>query len=259
MAAALSPALRARLRRDGFVTVPGLVPRERTARAIREINHRLGTGAHPGKDSYADKKDYLSEYVSSPAIMDLAKGPLTGLAESLLGRGKVEPLSQAQIVLRFPSANDAVDYERLVHIDGLYSNLDGLKTGAGKPLRYSLCAGVFLSDVPRPGMGNFTAYPGTHLAIARKVAASGVASLAGDLEKRLRLPVPVEVTGRAGDVVLFHFQTAHDKGPNFSPHIRRTAYFRFWHVDSWHDRSPEYLRRAMVDPWLEWPGMRSRS
>ncbi|UPT75770.1 MAG: hypothetical protein M0D55_08915 [Elusimicrobiota bacterium] len=188
MAAALSPDRRARLRRDGFVVVPGLVPRERVDRAVREINHRLGSGSHPGRDGYADKLDYLSEYVSSPAIMDLAKGPVSALAESLLGRGKVEPLSQAQIVLRFPAAHDGVEYRRLVHVDGLYSNLDGLGTGAGKPLRYSLCAGVFLSDVPKPGMGNFTAYPGTHLAIAKKVAEKGVAALAGDLEKSLRLP-----------------------------------------------------------------------
>lgn len=256
MAVRISAARKARLKRDGFVVLPGLVAPERVAAAVREINNRLGTGAHPDKDAYADPKDYLSEYVRTPAVLDLARGPVREAAESLLGAGKVEPLSQGQIVLRFPAEHDGVEYERLVHIDGLYSSKDGLGTKAGKPLRYSLCAGVFLSDVPRPDMGNLTVYPGTHLSIAREVAARGLDALKGSLEEKLPLPAPVQVTGKAGDVVLFHFQLAHDKARNLSPHIRRVAYFRFWHIDSWLDGSLEYLERAMIDPWLEWPGMR---
>lgn len=256
MAVRISAARKARLKRDGFVVLPGLVAPERVAAAVREINNRLGTGAHPDKDAYADPKDYLSEYVRTPAVLDLARGPVREAAESLLGAGKVEPLSQGQIVLRFPAEHDGVEYERLVHIDGLYSSKDGLGTKAGKPLRYSLCAGVFLSDVPRPDMGNLTVYPGTHLRIAREVEERGLEALKGALEEKLPLPPPVQVTGRAGDVVLFHFQLAHDKARNLSPHIRRVAYFRFWHIDSWLDGSLEYLERAMIDPWLEWPGMR---
>lgn len=251
MPAALSPAQKSRLKRDGFIVLPGVVPPEVTGAAVREINNRLGTGKHPDKDAYADKKDYLSEYVATPAVMALAKGRVRELAESLLGR--VEPLSQGQVVLRFPAAHDDVAYERLVHIDGLYSSKDAKKQ---KPFRYSLCAGVFLSDTPKPDMGNLAVYPGTHRLIAETVAREGLGALKGSLEERLTLPGPVQATGRTGDVVLFHHQTAHDKAPNFSPHIRRAVYFRFWHLDAWLDRSPEYLTRAMTDPWLEWPGMR---
>jgi len=253
MAAALSPAQKSRLKRDGFIVLPGVVPPALTGAAVREINNRLGTGKHPDKDAYADKKDYLSEYVATPAVMALAKGPVRELAESLLGAGRVEPLSQGQVVLRFPAKHDAVEYEKLVHIDGLYSSKDA-KTG--KPFRYSLCAGVFLSDTPKPDMGNLAVYPGTHRLIAETVAKRGLGALKGDLAEKIALPAPVQATGRTGDVVLFHFQAAHDKAPNFSPGIRRIAYFRFWHLDAWLDRSPGYLTRAMTDPWLEWPGMR---
>lgn len=256
MSVRLSAAQKKSLRRDGFVVLPRLVSPALTAAAIREINNRLGSGEHPGLDSYADKADYLSEYAATQAVLNLAKGPVREVAESLLGPGKVEPLSQGQVVLRFPSENDAVEYKRLIHIDGLYAAKDGLQSGAGKPLRYSLCAGVFLSDVPKPDMGNLVVYPGTHLAIARAVKERGVAAFAGGIEGRLDLPAPVQVTGRTGDVVLFHFQTAHDKARNDSPRIRRTCYFRFWHIDAWHDPTPSYLEKAMIDPWLEWPGMR---
>lgn len=256
MATTLSPAQKARFKRDGFIVLPGIVPATATGAAVREINNRLGTGKHPDKDAYADTHDYLSEYVSTPAVMALARGAVRALAESLLGAGKIEPLSQGQVVLRFPAENDGVAYKKLIHIDGLYSSKDGLGTKAGKPLRYSLCAGVFLSDTPKPDMGNLTVYPGTHRLIAETIAKKGLGALKGDLEERLRLPPPVQATGMTGDVVLFHFQLAHDKAPNFSPHIRRIAYFRFWHLDAWYDRSAGYLTRAMTDPWLEWPGMR---
>lgn len=252
MATPLSPARKAALKRDGFVVLPGLVPASVTGPAVRELNNRLGTGKHPGRDAYADKHDYLSEYAATPAVMALARGPLKDAAEALLGKGKVEPLSQAQIVLRFPAEHDRVKYKSLIHVDGLYSS----KAVPGKPFRYSLCAGVFLSDVPRPDMGNLSVHPGSHRLIAETVRRKGVAALKGDLAEKVALPPPVQVTGRTGDVVLFHFQLAHDKAPNFSPHIRRVAYFRFWHLDAWYDRSEEYLKRAMIDPWLEWPGMR---
>ncbi len=256
MAFKLSPAQKARLKRDGFVVLPKIVPADLTGAAVREINHRLGSGEHPDKDAYADKKDYLSEYVSTPAVMSLTRGGVRDAAESLLGAGRIEPLTQGQVVLRFPAEHDAVEYERLIHIDGLYSNKDGLYTNSKKPLRYSLCAGVFLSDTPKPDMGNLTVYPGTHRLIAQTIKNSGLGALKAGIERSLPLPPPVQVTGRTGDVVLFHFQLAHDKARNDSPHIRRIAYFRFWHLDAWYDRSREYLTKAMIDPWLEWPGMR---
>lgn len=251
----LSPAQKERLSRDGYVVLPGLVPPAVTAPAVREINNRLGTGEHPDKDAYADKHDYLSEYVSTPAVMALANGAVREVVESLLGPGKVEPLSQGQLVLRFPSASDAVEYEPLIHIDGPYAGKDGKYALAKKP-RFTLNAGVFLSDVPGPDMGNLIVYPGTHRAIAALVKKRGVEALKGAIEKSVDMPPPVQVTGKTGDVVLLHFQLAHDKARNDSPRIRRTAYFRFWHADSWHDDSRRYLERAMIDPWLEWPGMK---
>lgn len=255
MAEPISAAQKARLKRDGWVLLPRAVPPAVFEPALREINNRLGTGRHPERDLDADPRDYLSEYVSSPAVMALARGRLREAAEALLGPGRVEPLSQGQVVLRFPAASADARYDRLTHIDGLYASKDGLYAGAGKPLRYSLCAGVLLSDTPAPDMGNLLVYPGSHRLIARAVAKRGLDALKHGLDG-LGLPKAAQVTGRAGDAVLFHFQLAHDKAPNYSPHIRSAAYFRFWHLGAWHDRSREYLEKAMIDPWLEWPGMR---
>lgn len=237
--------------RDGFVVVPRVVSRRRVDAALREINHRLGTGEHPGKDGYADSLDYLSEYVSSPAIMDLMNGShLPALAESLLGVNRVEPCSQAQVALRFPSRTDDSPAKVSVHVDGLYPD-------TGSPItRYTFCAGVVLSDVTAKNRGNFLAFPGTHRLIAAKFKENGLDALRGGVARSVDLPEPVQVHAKAGDVILFHFQTAHDKARNDGPEIRYMAYFRFWHIDAWHDKSPAYLERALTDIWLEWPGMR---
>lgn len=248
----LSAAQKARFVRDGYVVLPRVVPPARVDAALRELNHRLGAGLHPGKDAYADSLDYLSEYGRSPAIMDLMNAsPLRALAGSLLGRNRVEPCTQAQTVLRFPAKTDASPANVSVHIDGMYD--DGHKTPI---VRYSFCAGVFLSDVPRENMGNLVVYPGTHLRIARLFAEKGLGALKDGVAKSVPLPAPVQVTGKAGDVVLFHFQTAHDKARNDSPEIRYAAYFRFWHIDAWLDKSEAYLKKALTDVWLEWPAMR---
>lgn len=248
-----------RLRDDGYVVVPGVVPPARVRAALREINHRLGLGPRPEKDAYADAVDYSSEYLSTPAIMGLLdKSPLPRLAESLLGAGKVEPCNQAQVALRFPARPDAPAPERLVHVDGLHSARHGpfARRPAKTKVRYTMGIGVMLSPLPRPFMGNFTVYPGTHRQLARKIKSAGLGSLRAGLEKALDLPEPVQVTGKPGDAVLFHYQLAHDKERNLSCDIRYMAFFRLWHADAWNDVSTDYLTRAMADPWLEWPGMR---
>ena len=239
----LSVAQKRRLARDGFVVVPGVVPRERVDAALREINHRLGNNEHPGKDSYADSVDYLSEYVSSPSIMDLMNSsPLRGLADSLLGANRVERCTQAQVALRFPSKADDAPAKISIHVDGLYPD-----TGDIPIVRYTFCAGVLLSDVTGDNCGNFLAFPGSHSLIAAKFKKNGLDALRGGVASNIDLPKPVQVKGKAGDVILFHFQTAHDKARNDSSRIRYIVYFRFWHVDAWYNKSPKYLKNALTD------------
>lgn len=255
----LTAAQKQRLAADGYVVVPGLVPDGLVGAALREINHGLGLTKRPNKDAYADSHDYLSQYVSTPAIMDLLhKSPAWPLAESLLGAGRIEEVTQAQIALRFPSERDDSVSERTIHVDGLYSKRDGVfSKRAGKTrVRYTLGLGVMLSDVPRPDMGNFTVYPGSHRLIADKIKKGGLESLKTGLENNLKLPPPVQVTGKAGDVVLFNYQLAHDKERNISADIRYMIYFRLWHTDAWADPSVEATRKALEAVWREWPGMR---
>lgn len=248
----LSAAQKKRLRGDGYVVVPGVVPEARLDAALREINHRLGTGLHPGKDAYADDEDYLSERSDTPAIMALLyETPLWDLAQSLLGLGDVERPSQGQIALRFPAAKDEHDGEVHAHIDGMWS-----KNNPKAIERFTMCAGILLTDLPRKDMGNLTVFPGSHARIAKAVARGGTGFWKKRLVESIELPEPAQVTGRRGDVVLFNFQLAHDRGRNIAATIRCMVYFRFSHKNAWRNDDVAYLRRAMTDPWLEWPGLR---
>lgn len=218
---------------DGYVVVPGVVPKARLDAALREINHRLGTGVHPAKDAYADDADYLSERSDTPAIMALLyESPLWTLAESLLGGGRIERPSQGQVALRFPAKNDETDGHVHAHIDGMYS-----KNNPGTIERFTLCAGVLLSDLPRKDMGNLTVFPGSHRLIAKLVKRSGTGFWKKRLVDSIELPAPEQVTGKKGDVVLLHFQLAHDRGRNLAAPIRCMVYFRLSHVDAWRNDS----------------------
>lgn len=228
---------------DGYITVPGVVPRPLVDEALREINHRLGLGRTQTMDAYADSRDYWSDDTDAPAIMDLLlASPLWALAESAVGAGKLMRPDSGQIALRFPSVNNSHGGPAS-HIDGFYA------PNATKPIsRFTMLVGVLLSDLPDRYMGNFTAYPGTHRKIAEFIKANGTEPLRAGLAGKIDLPDAVQVTGKAGDVVLCHYQLAHDKEQNLSPLIRYAAYWRLWHVDA-EKQQPE----GLTDIWLEWP------
>lgn len=44
-----------------------------------------------------------------------------------------------------------------------------------------------------------------------------------------KLPPPVQIHAKPGDIVLAHYQTAHAIAPNTSPNIRYASYFRMHH------------------------------
>ena len=62
-----------------------------------------------------------------------------------------------------------------------------------------------------------------------------------------------QVTAKAGDLVLAHYQIAHSIAPNSSPHIRYVVYFRV-HAKSHPPNT--FHASAMTDIWQDWAGMR---
>lgn len=229
---------------DGYAVIPGLVPRPLVTEALREINHRLGLGRTQSMDAYADARDYWTDDVDAPAIMDLLyKSPLWGLAESAVGgAGRLQHPATGQIALRFPAINNSHGGPAS-HIDGFYA------PNAVKPIsRFTMLVGVMLSDMPDKYMGNLAVYPGTHRVIAEYIAKHGTASLRAGLSRQVELGDAVQITGKAGDAVLCHYQLAHDKEQNLSHLIRYMAYWRIWHADA-----DSCQAEGLTDIWREWP------
>ena len=128
--------------------------------------------------------------------------------------------------------------------------LNGVK--AGTVYHFTALGGVFLSDVSEPFQGNFTVWPGTHRALAAHFAAHGTDELLQGFP-RIAMPAPRQLTARAGDAILAHYQLAHGAAPNVGPHVRYAVFFRLARqgttlVDGDHGR---HLAR------MEWARLRS--
>ncbi len=236
---------RAELRDNGFVHVPGVVPRIMVDRALNAINASLGEGIDPAQLTKFRAQSYCPELQRTPVITDLVnKTPALELATQLIG--ELKPITGGQIALRFPGGGDPPKVHG-PHLDGMYTPTNGVPEG--KINSFTMLLGVMLSDVPEPFMGNLAVWPGTHQRYETYFREHGPESLLNGMPP-IQLPEPRQMLGRAGDIVLCHYQLAHSIAQNASPHVRYAIYFRLHHVN--HEAQ---WKQAMTDIWLEWPGM----
>lgn len=247
----LNPAQMRQLYHDGYTVVPGAVPSCMVDAARRAIHRHIGKhGIDPERLTEFRSLSYCRELQGEPVITDLFnKTPVFDAIESALGEGMLQPAGAGQIALRFPNTADP-DAEPHGHLDGVGNGNNG--TPVGQFVRgFTALAVVLLSDLPRPTSGNFTVWPGSHILGERyfkeatpEVLKQGQPKL--DLDRD-----PVQITGRAGDLVIAHHQIIHGAAPNASPDVRYAAIFRAKHVNV-----DAVGTDAMTDIWREWPALR---
>ena len=244
----LSRFQRQHLLDQGYVVIPGVVPRIMVDAALKAINTSLGQGIDPVQVPTYRSRLFCPELQGQPVATDLFnRTPARALVESLVGEGNLKPVTGAQIALRFPIAGEP-PAQFSCHLDGMYSPLNGVQEGTIS--NFTMLAVVLLSDVPEPYMGNFTVWPGTHHQFEAYFREHGPDALLHGMPP-IDYPEPVQICGRAGDLVLTHYQLAHTAGPNASPHVRYAAIYRCYHVEHGSCR-----KEAMTDVWLEWPAVR---
>ncbi len=233
----------------GFVRVAGAVPPMVAREALKAINHSVGKGLDPALMSTYHDQSFCPELRGDRVITGLYNAtPLRALVETVIGAGRVAPVSSAQIALRFPSNEDPPPAP-FAHIDGMYTPTNGVKKGS--VYNFTALAAVLLSDLPGPYHGNFTVWPGTHVRHADYFRQNGPDALLKGMPP-IDQGKPLQIIGRAGDVVLAHYLLAHTAAANLSPFIRYAVFFRLTHVD--HDRQ---RWASMTDPWLQWEGLRT--
>jgi hypothetical protein len=245
----LTPAQGRALVDEGYLLVPDLVPRARVEAALGAINHSLGEHGL-AKDALPTMRaqTFCPELASAPEILDLFGGGLAALAEAAVGPGRVRAPRTGQIALRFPQRR-ASPRDPPPHIDGMPGGGNGVAPGT--IYHFTALGGVFLSDVTLPFHGNFTVWPGTHVALARHFGAHGTDGLLTRFPP-IALPPPRQLHVRAGDGLLAHYQLAHGVAANVGPHVRYAAFFRLFHEA--HDPAST---ATMLDPWREWEGLRA--
>lgn len=114
-----------------------------------------------------------------------------------------------------------------------------------------MLAGVFLTDQLAAGMGNLRVWPGSHQAAAAYLRRRGPDAIFEIAHPTYRMALPLQVTGRAGDLYLGHYLLGHNMGGNTSTVTRRVVYFRLLaedHRSRW--------RRCVQRPLLEFASVR---
>ncbi len=241
----LAPDQRLRLREQGFIQVPAAIPRAQVDAALRAVNASLGQGVDPAQLATYRAQSFCLELVQSPVITDLFnRSPAIALASALIGA--VEPVTGGQIALRFPSLAASAGLPP-PHLDGMYTPSNGVVAGSLDSFTALAC--VLLSDLPGCDAGNFSVWPGSHLRHAAHLRAHGARSLLAGMPP-LALGAGLQITGRAGDLILAHYLLGHTVAPNLAPHVRYAVFFRLRALGH-----RERQEAALGDPWLEWPGL----
>lgn len=247
MTVRLSAPQRAQLIAEGWCRLPGIVPEARVDAVRRLVLGDLGRrGLPPERMREFVHQSFCPELRSHEEVLALAlETDLWPLTRGLLGGDALPPPTRAQIALRFPI--DAVGAQPTPHLDGMPTPDNAVP--AGQINTFSALLGVYLSQVPGPGHGGFTVWPGTHETYARYLATHGLDALLDGMPE-VALPDPVTIVGRAGDGFLVNPLVGHAGGPNWGPRLRMAVFFRLRRRDHESERP-----RQMLEPWRDWPGL----
>lgn len=233
----------------GYVRVPGVVPRIMVDAAVKAINNSLGEGMDPAQMPIYRAQTYCPELRGAPVITDLLnRTPAWSIAESVLGEGRIQPVTGAQIALRFPTMKDPPG-EPGPHLDGMYSPTNGVPEGTIQ--NFTALMGVVLSELTTSHAGNLAVWPGSHRLYEKYFREHGPEALLKGLPP-VDIGQPVHMLGQPGDIILCHYQLAHGITPNASPNVRYALYFRLYSTDY----SRDNWQAPMRDIWMHWPGMR---
>lgn len=256
-----SEAVKLSLLTEGYAILRNFIPKETLCyRAIKSINHRIGTNlqTQQGKSDIPDTK--LTSYISTdPDLMNLYYN--TKLASSvnnlLHGNSSASCKPQGcQIALRFPEMAEP-PASNASALGGQQWHTDGMDKGDYAP--FTLLIGIALSDQLETFSGNVCVFPGSHH-ILQDFVRSYVTKMALDggvgfntahfLQNKPMLKEPLQVLVNVGDVVLLHQKLAHRGGPNYGCEVRRMVYFRVQH-----NRHESLKLAATENIWLEFEGM----
>jgi hypothetical protein len=227
----------------GYIVVPQVVPADVLGRAVQRIDDLVAADP-PAADTRGPHFYWLEAKEEPDLIAPLTSSPAFGFAEDLAGAGTLEVPWQVQVALNIPPFPHRPG---IPHIDA------GNPAPVDEPTlsTFTMLAGILLTDQLTENSGNLWVWPGTHLTHAEYFREHGPRMFCA--YPPIDLPAPLQVTGRAGDLLLAHYLLGHNIGGNFeSAQTRRALYFRISTADHASHRA-EFLQ----DAWLDYAPVRS--
>jgi len=228
----------------GYIVIPGVVPADVLDRAFIRTDELVAR--NPPEADKRGPHFYFLETRDEPHLRaPLTDSPAFGLAEDLAGQGTLDVPGQVQVALNIPPFQH---HPGRPHIDTSYAEpVDDPEFST-----FTLLAGILLTDQLAEDGGNLWVWPGTHLKHAAYFKEHGPNKFCA--YPPIGLPEPVQLTGRAGDLLLAHYLLGHNIGGNFAfDQTRRALYYRISNVDHAKHRA-EFLQ----DAWLDYEPVRSR-
>ncbi|MFW5682815.1 MAG: phytanoyl-CoA dioxygenase family protein [Phycisphaeraceae bacterium] len=245
----LTPEQQRQFYKHGFLHIPGAVPVERVERCRRKIHHSIGSrGMDPSELTNYRARSYCPELQNDPDFTQLVRCEVPWqVLNAALGQGNVDVGEWVQIALRFPTMADDPGPAKW-HVDGVPTRDNGAPPD--RVSHFTCLLGVVLADVPAPGRGNLTVWPGGHHKMEQWFRDNPVKKLLEGYPD-LDLADPHPTCARAGDAFMVHYLTPHGVTPNVGPDPRYMVFFRIKHA-----RHAEFGDDCLTDAWLEWPGVR---
>ena len=203
-AAAMTAGQRARFERDGYLLVPGVLSPAEVGHYASVLDRVYRRHAAAGRLAADGSLHRLSAAASAPELADLVAHPKAfGLVWSVLGWNIHVYHSHLDV---HPPVRMARPFRFEWHQDGGRQNRE-LESDP-RP-RLSVKLAFWLSDVSRPGRGNFQVVPGSHL----------TNRIDGPPRRDVRWPDPpgaVQVCAAPGDAVFFDRRIWHARSDNRS-------------------------------------------
>lgn len=236
---------------EGYLKIPGVVPKVLIDAARRAVNHSIGTVGESGEDLARSRSAFFcAELLQAPVILDLFnKSPIIEIAESLMGEGNVQPVESAKPYPRFPLPLGEDPPEPRGHLDGIGNGFNGTPKGQYRR-GFTAFAVIYLADVPEPYSGNFTVWPKSHRFFSDYFTQNGHEVLANGVPQLDMPEGPNMITAKAGDLIFAHHQIFHGACSNAAPDVRHAVITRLRHKDV---ETVGY--DAYTDIWREWPGV----
>ncbi len=187
---------------------------------------------------------------SHPALRaTLCESPIFSMAEELVGREKLSQGGSPGPHLVYPSGEEDWTLPSRGHLDGYYTPTNGVPEGTVGI--FHVGATIYVDQVEPRGAG-FTVWPGSHRFAAEYFKTHSLLNIQGGVFREADLGPPVEITGPAGTVCLWHGQLVHSGSKNCSGRIRMALIARLARqdVDDIRFETPD-------DMWEYWEGVRA--